>query len=203
MITGITKTELPGVLVIQNKVFGDPRGFFLENYREDTFNSEVRGDTKFVQDNISLSNGRNVIRGLHYQLKYPQGKLVSVLGGSILDVVVDITKDSPTYGKHVEILLEEFLGQSIFVPPGYAHGFRTLDEGRNIVCYKTTEVYHPEDAYTIQWNDKALGIDWLFAYDEIHQGSDISNIVKQSDQDKNAPCLNVIDRKYLPTLDML
>jgi len=203
MITGITKTKLAGVLIIQNKIHGDLRGCFLENYREDAFNYSVSDNTKFVQDNISLSRGKNVIRGLHYQLGHPQDKLVTVLAGLILDVVVDITKDSPTFGQHISVILQAFDGQSIFVPRGYAHGFKTMDKGNNIVCYKTTNIYHPEDAYTIQWNDEKLGIDWLFTTDEIAQNPDINTLVKMSNQDRNAPCLNVIDKNYLPTLNML
>ena len=198
MITSITKTKLDGVLIIQNKVYNDLRGCFLENYREDTFNSEVCNCNRFVQDNISLSNGKNVIRGLHYQLKHPQAKLVSVLDGCILDVVVDIRKDSPTFKQYVYIILEAFDGKAVFIPEGFAHGFKTLNDGHNIVNYKTTDIYYANDAYSIAWNDQAINIDWSFKIDV--QCEDIYKIVNISEKDKNAPSLKNIDINLLPSL---
>jgi dTDP-4-dehydrorhamnose 3,5-epimerase len=196
MIKNITKTSLDGVLIVNNIVHNDSRGSFMENYREDEFNLMVYNCSNFVQDNVSLSHNRNVIRGLHYQLKYPQDKLVSVLNGAILDVVVDIRKDSPTFGKYISVILTAFDGKSIFIPKGYAHGFRTLYDGNNVVSYKTTEKYHSDDAYTIYWNDPNININWQFTYNE-------ENNVRMSDSDKNAKCLNQIDTAYLPVVDMI
>lgn len=192
MIDAVIKTELDGVFIINNKVYHDKRGCFIENYREDEFNSLIPNNIKFVQDNISKSHNKNVIRGLHYQLKYPQAKLVSVLNGAVLDVIVDIRKNSKTYGKYITIELCAFDGQSIFIPEGFAHGFRTLLDVDNIISYKTTNVYHPDDAYTIYWNDPFINIDWQFNNKE--------NIII-SESDNAAKCLCNIDQHYLPVVD--
>ena len=128
---------------------------------------------------------------------YPQAKLVSVLNGLILDVIVDIRKDSPTFGEHVSVILEAFDGKTVFIPEGYAHGFKTLSDGNNVVSYKTTNIYYPNDAYIIAWNDLDIGIDWLFTIEELQQCTkdfDINKIIKISDQDKNARRLNEIDK---------
>jgi dTDP-4-dehydrorhamnose 3,5-epimerase len=197
MIDYTFNTSLEGVLIIKNKVYGDNRGCFLENYHKDAFESVINCGSTFIQDNTSLSKGKNVIRGLHYQLQYPQAKLVSVLGGSILDVIVDIRKDSPTFKQYISIVLKAFDGQAIYIPKGYAHGFRTLTDGYNIVCYKITAEYHPNDAYSINWNDSDINIDWLF------NNKDEQNLIEISEKDKNAPYLKDIDSKYLPSLNTL
>jgi dTDP-4-dehydrorhamnose 3,5-epimerase len=153
----IIPTSLSGVLVIEPKVFGDARGFFLESYNEKAM-AEAGIRDRFVQDNHSLS-ARNVLRGLHYQVRHPQGKLVRVVMGEILDVVVDLRRSSPSFGRSCAAHLSGDNKHMIWVPPGLAHGFRVISESAHVI-YKTTDFYHPELERTIAWNDPELHIDW-------------------------------------------
>ena len=153
----ITKTVLPGVLVLEPRVFGDPRGFFLESYNERVF-ADVGIRERFVQDNHSYSK-RNVLRGLHYQIQHPQGKLVRVGDGEILDVAVDLRRSSPTFGKWEAVRLSGTNKKMMWIPPGFAHGFRVVSEAAHVL-YKTTDYYTPEFERTLAWNDPDLNIDW-------------------------------------------
>lgn len=151
-------TSIPGVLIIEPKVFGDERGFFYESFNAKRF-AEVTGVTlPFVQDNHSRS-ARHVLRGLHYQIQQAQGKLVRATVGEVLDVVVDIRKSSPTFGKSETVILSADNKRMLWIPPGFAHGFVVLSETAEFL-YKTTDYYAPEFERSILWNDPALGIDW-------------------------------------------
>ena len=153
----VTPTELDGVLVIEPKVFGDDRGFFLETYRRDRY----RGagiPYEFVQDNHSHST-KGVLRGLHYQEPKSQGKLVSVVHGAIFDVAVDIRRDSPTFGNWTGLELTHDNHLNIWISPGFAHGFLTLSDTAD-VTYKCTDYYAPEHEHCLLWNDPAVGIAW-------------------------------------------
>ncbi len=153
----VTELELPGVLVIEPQVFGDNRGFFLETYHIERY--QQAGLTQpFVQDNHSRSQ-RGVLRGLHYQLNHPQGKLVMAAKGEIFDVAVDIRRGSPTYGRWVGAILSEENHKQIYVPEGFAHGFCVLSEVADVI-YKCTNVYTPGDDYGIIWSDPEIAIDW-------------------------------------------
>jgi dTDP-4-dehydrorhamnose 3,5-epimerase len=152
----VTETALPGVFILEPRVFRDLRGFFLESYNEKTM-AEAGIREHFVQDNHSFSE-RNVIRGLHYQVR-PQGKLVRVVTGEILDVIVDLRRSSPTFGVWNGVNLSETNQRMVWIPPGFAHGFRVFSEGAHVL-YKATDFYDPEAERTIAWNDPALNIDW-------------------------------------------
>lgn len=153
-----TKLEIPDVVLIEPKVFGDPRGYFFESYRRDAF--VAAGITvDFVQDNHSLS-GKGVLRGLHFQkAPHAQGKLVRVIAGSVYDVALDIRPGSPTFGKHVDMVLSAENRKMLYIPPGFAHGFCTLEDGTQFL-YKVTDIYSPGDEGGIIWNDPDLGIPW-------------------------------------------
>lgn len=153
----VMSTELPEVLVIEPTVHGDARGFFQETYHAERY-AELGIDMVFVQDNHSRS-GAGILRGLHYQLKHPQGKLVRVTQGAAFDVVVDIRKGSPRFGRWVGVTLSEDNFQQLYVPPGFAHGFCSLSE-RVDFLYKCTDYYHPEDEQGVLWNDPYIGIAW-------------------------------------------
>jgi dTDP-4-dehydrorhamnose 3,5-epimerase len=153
-----TRTEIPDVLILEPKVFGDARGFFLESYNEQVFREATGLALEFVQDNHSRS-GRGVLRGLHYQLKQPQGKLVRVVRGAVFDVAVDVRRSSPTFGKWVGTELSEDNHRQFWVPPGFAHGFVVLSETADFL-YKTTDYYAPEHERCIAWNDPEIGITW-------------------------------------------
>ncbi len=152
----VTETTLPGVLILEPRVFHDPRGFFLESYNEKAM-AEVGIREHFVQDNHSFST-RDVVRGLHYQVR-PQGKLVRVAVGEILDVAVDLRRSSPTFGRWYGLNLSDAKQQMLWIPPGFAHGFRVLSESAHVL-YKATDFYDPEAERTIAWNDPGLKIDW-------------------------------------------
>ncbi len=149
-------TLLPDVIIIEPQVFGDQRGFFMETYQEKEFNNA--GIPHFVQDNHSGSR-QGTLRGLHYQLRQTQGKLVRVVAGEIFDVAVDIRRSSPTFGKCVGEALSSQNRKQIWAPPGFAHGFYVLSEWAEVL-YKTTDYYAPEWERSILWNDPAIGIDW-------------------------------------------
>jgi len=154
----VTPTRIPAVLVLEPKVFEDPRGFFLESYNRRVFKEAAGVDPEFVQDNESFSV-RNVLRGLHYQIQQPQGKLVRVVRGAVFDVAVDIRRDSPTYGKHVAVVLSAVEGNQLFVPGGFAHGFCTLEPNTEVL-YKVNRYYSPAHDCGLAWDDPALGIAW-------------------------------------------
>jgi dTDP-4-dehydrorhamnose 3,5-epimerase len=153
-----TPTHIPGVLVIEPKVFGDARGFFFEGFNQKAFNEATGTDHLFVQDNHSRS-AKGVLRGLHYQVTRPQGKLVRVARGAVFDVAVDIRKDSPAFGQWFGIELTEDNHKQLWVPPGLAHGFLVLSDSADFL-YKTTDYYAPEFERCIAWNDATLGIEW-------------------------------------------
>ena len=156
-----TRTAIPDVVLLEPKVFGDARGFFLESFNQRVFHEATGADVKFVQDNHSRS-ARGVLRGLHYQLKQPQGKLVRVVRGSVFDVAVDIRRSSPTFGRWVGVELSEQNQHQLWVPAGFAHGFLVLSESADFL-YKTTEYYAPEHERCIAWNDPAIGVEWPLA----------------------------------------
>lgn len=153
----IIETKLPGVLIIEPKVFGDQRGLFKETFQLNRY-KDAGIDAPFVQDNFSRST-QGVLRGLHFQVSRPQGKLVSCTRGEVFDVAVDISPTSATYGDYVGVILSEDNHQQLWIPPGYAHGFCVLSEEADFQ-YKCTDYYHPEDEAGIIWNDTTVSIDW-------------------------------------------
>lgn len=154
----ISKTNLPGVLVLEPTVFGDPRGWFMETFNAATFRDAGLPDA-FAQDNQSYST-RGVIRGLHYQLEQPQGKLVRCTRGAILDVAVDIRRGSPDFGKWTGVELSPENRRMLWVPPRFAHGFAVLSKDAEVI-YKCTTLWHQPSDRSILWNDPEIGIDWL------------------------------------------
>lgn len=154
----LISTKISDVIIIEPQVFGDDRGFFLESYNEKTFAQKTGIQEKFVQDNHSRS-AKNVLRGLHYQIQQPQGKLVRVVIGEVFDVAVDLRKNSPTFGEWVSCILSAANKRLLWVPPGFAHGFLVLSESADFL-YKTTDYYAPEYERAILWNDPTLNIDW-------------------------------------------
>lgn len=154
----VTPTRIPDVLLIEPKVFGDDRGFFFESYNQKAFQEATGLNVSFVQDNHSKS-AKNVLRGLHYQIEQPQGKLVRVTHGEVFDAAVDIRKGSKTYGQWVGLILSAENKKQLWIPPGFAHGFLTLSETAEFL-YKTTDYYSPEHERCIVWNDAELAIDW-------------------------------------------
>lgn len=153
----ITPTAIADVWLIEPTVFGDHRGFFMETFRQSLLEERWPG-IQFVQDNHSKSS-QGILRGLHYQLKQPQGKLVRVVSGEIYDVAVDMRKDSPTFGQHVGAVLSADNKHQLWVPPGFAHGFYVMSESAEMV-YKCTDYYAPDDEYSLLWNDPELKIEW-------------------------------------------
>ena len=154
----VTPTAIPEVLVIEPRVFGDARGFFYESFNQRAFDEAIGRHVEFVQDNHSRS-GRGVLRGLHYQIEQPQGKLVRVVRGAVFDVAVDIRKSSPTFGQWVGVELSEENGKQMWVPQGFAHGFLVLSESADFL-YKTTDYYAPAHERAICWNDPAIDVVW-------------------------------------------
>lgn len=154
----VTPTTIPDVLIIEPKVFGDARGFFYESFNQKAFNEVTGTSHQFVQDNHSRSV-KGVLRGLHYQIQQPQGKLVRVVRGAVLDVAVDIRRTSPSFGKWVSVELSEEKHNQLWVPPGFAHGFVVLSDSADFL-YKTTDYYAPEFERCIAWNDTSVGVDW-------------------------------------------
>ena len=152
-----TPTKIPDVILIEPKVFGDARGFFYESWNERTFRS-LGLDVHFVQDNHSKSQ-KNVLRGLHYQIQHPQGKLVRVVSGAVYDVAVDLRRSSPTFGQWVGFVLSAENAQMAWIPPGFAHGFCVTSESAEFL-YKTTDYWYPEHERTLLWNDPTLNINW-------------------------------------------
>lgn len=154
----ISPTSIPDVVVIEPTVFGDDRGFFFESFNATQFRQAIGTEFTFVQDNHSRSK-RNVLRGLHYQIKQAQGKLMRVIAGEVFDVAVDIRKNAPTFGQWVGEILSAENKKQFWVPPGFAHGFLVLSETADFV-YKTTDYYAPEHERCIAWNDPILNISW-------------------------------------------
>ena len=179
----IIQTPLPGVIVLEPERYGDARGFFLETYRADFF-KEAGINLPFVQDNHSRSP-RGILRGLHYQLTQPQGKLVRVTRGEVFDVAVDIRKGSSTFGQWCGAILDEESMRMMYVPPGFAHGFVVLSDVADFL-YKCTDYYHPQSEQGILWNDPQIGIQWPITE------------VQLSDKDNNNPLLSAQPEERLP-----
>ncbi len=154
----VTPTAIPEVLILEPKVFGDERGFFTESFNQRTFREVTGLDCDFVQDNHSRST-HGTLRGLHYQMECPQGKLVRVTSGCVFDAVVDMRKGSPTFGASVSATLSGDNHRQLWVPPGFAHGFLVLSPSADFL-YKTTDYYHPASEQTLKWDDAALAIEW-------------------------------------------
>ena len=159
----VTPTALPEVLILEPRVFGDQRGFFFESFNQKAFNDATGLDAKFVQDNHSRS-AKGVLRGLHYQIQQPQGKLVRVVRGSVFDVVVDIRKSSANFGRWVGVALSDENHRQLWVPAGFAHGFLVTSDTAEFL-YKTTDYYAPEFERCIAWNDPSIGVQWPLAGD--------------------------------------
>ncbi|MBR6563220.1 MAG: dTDP-4-dehydrorhamnose 3,5-epimerase [Clostridia bacterium] len=175
------KTDVDGVVIVEPKVFGDARGYFMETYQAEVFKaSGIVSD--FVQDNQSKSR-KGVLRGLHFQKTFPQAKLVRVIKGEVFDVAVDLRKDSETYGKWVGVLLSEENKRQFYVPRGFAHGFLVLSDEAEFV-YKCDEFYHPEDEGGVMWNDPDIGIEW----------PDVDAEILLSEKDKKHPKFKELDR---------
>ena len=179
----IKKTSLPGVLVLEPERHGDSRGFFLETWREDTL-KQAGVEGHFVQDNHSRSR-RGTLRGLHYQLIQPQGKLVRVAQGAVFDVALDVRKGSPTFCQWYGTTLDEESMRMMYIPPGFAHGFLVLSDIADFI-YKCTDYYHPESEQGILWNDPAIGIEWPI------------DDVQLSERDSNNPRLQDQPEERLP-----
>lgn len=154
----VIKSKIPDVLILEPDVFGDERGFFFESYNKKAFQETTGIDAEFVQDNHSLS-AKGVLRGLHYQIQQPQGKLVRVISGEAFDVVVDLRKSSSTFGEWLGISLSSENKRQLWIPQGFAHGFVVLSDSAEFL-YKTTDYYAPEYERCIRWNDADLAIDW-------------------------------------------
>ncbi|HEX8789102.1 MAG TPA: dTDP-4-dehydrorhamnose 3,5-epimerase [Telluria sp.] len=154
----VTPTAIPDVLVLTPKVFGDARGFFFESFNARDFRETTGLQADFVQDNHSKS-AKGVLRGLHYQIQHPQGKLVRVVQGEVFDVAVDLRKSSPTFGRWVGHVLSADNVKQLWIPPGFAHGFVVLSESAEFL-YKTTDYWYPEHERSLLWNDPTVGIEW-------------------------------------------
>ena len=167
----VTPTSIPSVLIIEPRVFGDTRGFFFESFNQRAFNQATGLDVNFVQDNHSRSS-KGVLRGLHYQIQQPQGKLVRVVHGSVFDVTVDLRKSSPTFGQWVGVELTEDNNRQLWIPPGFAHGFYVLSDSADFL-YKTTDYYAPEFECSLIWNDPTIGIEWPLNTQPIISAKDV------------------------------
>ena len=161
----VVQTAIPEVLILEPQVFGDERGFFFESFNQQKFESLTGVKANFVQDNHSKS-AVNVLRGLHYQIQQPQGKLVRVVAGEVFDVAVDLRRQSKTFGKWVGVVLSGENKRQLWVPPGFAHGFVVLKDGTEFL-YKTTDYYAPQHERCIRWNDPEIGIQWPLAAEPV------------------------------------
>ena len=157
----VIETAIPGLLILEPKVFGDARGFFMESYNAKAFQDATGLDVNFVQDNHSRS-GKGVLRGLHYQIEQAQGKLVRVTRGSVFDVAVDLRKSSATFGQWAGVELSEENSRQLWIPPGFAHGFLVTSESADFL-YKTTDYYAPQFERSLAWNDPTVGVEWPLA----------------------------------------
>lgn len=170
MAIQVTATALPEVKIIEPKVFGDARGFFYESFNAREFAEQVEGGVEFVQDNHSRS-AKGVLRGLHYQIQHPQGKLVRVVEGEVFDVAIDVRKSSPNFGKWVGVNLSEANHRQLWVPPGFAHGFVVLSETAQFL-YKTTDYWYQAHERSIVWNDPEIGIEWPIDFEPLLAAKD-------------------------------
>jgi dTDP-4-dehydrorhamnose 3,5-epimerase len=170
----VTPTAIPDVLLLEPKMFGDSRGFFYESFNQRAFEAAIGGPAGFVQDNHSRS-GRDVLRGLHYQVEQPQGKLVRVVAGAVFDVAVDIRPASPTFGRWVGVDLTADNRRQLWIPPGLAHGFLVLSDTAEFL-YKTTEYYAPKHERCILWNDSVLDIRWPLSGSPILSDKDAAGL---------------------------
>jgi len=159
----IIETSIPDVLIFEPAVHGDDRGYFMETFRHSVF-AERGIDVSFVQDNQSKSV-QGTLRGLHYQLQHPQGKLARIISGEVFDVAVDLRKGSKTFGHWVGVILSADNKKQLWIPPGFAHGFYVISESAELL-YKCTDYYHPDDDHSLSWNDEQLAIDWPLVTDE-------------------------------------
>ncbi len=178
-------TEIPDVWILNPKVFADARGYFMETWREADFNAHIGHDVHFVQDNQSFSS-RGVLRGLHYQQgEFSQAKLVRVLAGTVVDVAVDLRKDSPTFGKHVMVELSVENKRQLFIPRGFAHGFQVISE-QALFTYKVDNIYAPQAERSIRYNDPTLNIAWPITDESLVQLSekDLAHAVSFDDAEK-------------------
>tara|TARA_B100000287_G_scaffold431566_1_gene489065 strand:+ start:1233 stop:1778 length:546 start_codon:yes stop_codon:yes gene_type:complete len=175
--------KLDGVFIIKPNLFKDDRGVFIEIFKHIEFKEKL--NCNFVQDNQIYNRSKNILRGLHYQIENPQGKLIHVVSGAILDVIVDIRIGSPNFGKTLSVCLDSTNCKLLFVPPGYAHGYLVLEEN-TVVHYKCTDYYNPKSEYGIRWDDSDLNIPWK-----------VSNPIL-SEKDKSLPFLN--DQKMFPSI---
>lgn len=178
-------TEIPDVWILNPKVFADARGYFMETWREADFNAHIGHDVHFVQDNQSFSS-RGVLRGLHYQQgAFSQAKLVRVLAGTVVDVAVDLRKDSPTFGKHVMVELSAENKKQLFIPRGFAHGFQVISE-QALFTYKVDNIYAPQAERSIRYNDPTLNIAWPITDESLVQLSekDLAHAVSFNDAEK-------------------
>ena len=176
----VIKTAIPDVLIIEPKVFGDDRGFFFESFNQLQFEEAVGRKVNFVQDNHSKSV-KNVLRGLHYQIQQPQGKLVRVVQGAVLDVALDIRKSSPTFGQHVLVELSAENKRQLWVPEGFAHGFLVISDTAEFL-YKTTDYYAPAFERSILWSDPDIGIRWPVGVTPTLSGKDqIGSLLKDAE----------------------
>lgn len=166
----VVQTAIPEVLILEPQVFGDERGFFFESFNQQKFEALTGVKADFVQDNHSKS-AVNVLRGLHYQIQQPQGKLVRVVAGEVFDVAVDLRRQSATFGKWVGVILSAENKRQLWVPPGFAHGFLVLKEGTEFL-YKTTDYYAPQHERCIRWDDPEIGIEWPLAGDPVLSAKD-------------------------------
>jgi dTDP-4-dehydrorhamnose 3,5-epimerase len=171
----VKQTKIPDVLIIEPKVFGDERGFFFESFNKKTFENLTDVKTDFVQDNHSRST-KGVLRGLHYQIKQPQGKLVRVVSGEVFDVAVDIRKSSATFGQWAGVKLSEENKRQLWIPEGFAHGFVVLSDTAEFL-YKTTDYYAPEYERCIRWNDTELAIDWQYNNEPLVSEKDAQGVL--------------------------
>jgi dTDP-4-dehydrorhamnose 3,5-epimerase len=158
----VITTELPDVLILEPKVFTDDRGIFFESFNARDFHAATGIDSQFIQDNHSRSH-RGVLRGLHYQIQHPQGKLVRVTHGEVFDVAVDLRKSSPTFSKWTSVVLSAENKRQLWIPPGFAHGFLAMSDTAEFL-YKTTDYWHPEFERTLHWTDPSVGIEWPKEY---------------------------------------
>ena len=178
------KTEIPGVWILEPRVFTDARGYFMETWREEDFNKAIGSEVRFVQDNQSMSS-RGVLRGLHFQKgDASQAKLVRVLQGTVVDVAVDLRQDSPTFGKYVMVELSDENKRQLFIPRGFAHGFQVLSETA-VFTYKVDNRYAPETECSIRYDDPTIGIEWPILGDEVVLSEkDLNRAVSFADADK-------------------
>ena len=168
----VVNTAIPDLLILEPRVFGDARGFFMESFNARAFQEATGLDVDFVQDNHSRST-RGVLRGLHYQIQQPQGKLVRVVRGAVFDVAVDLRKASPTFGKWHGVELSEDNNRQLWIPPGFAHGFLVTSESADFL-YKTTDYYAPEFERSLAWNDPAVGVEWPLTGEPLLSAKDVA-----------------------------